>query len=398
MGTTISEATLVNFQRVSYAKIHPSGNLIAICGKNESGKTSKLDGLQAAICGHSSRDIKRPIKDGHGKASIELKLTDGSTLIRGYTPSGSTLRGIDAAGEKFGQREIDARLSSLGIDGRKFISMGEKDQLAALLSIVDLPFKPAELDAERKALESKRLQIGQAGKAIGDFTVDPSLPTEQTSAVDLIAAIRAGHASNEQIDIAEHSVQHWANEVEHLKASLEIAERNLVAVKDTLASAPGRIDTAALDAQLSTIEETNAAIRANENARSAVEEKASLRAAYEALTDEIKAIDKRKADGLANAEMPIEGMSFDEEGVLYQGVPFSRASGAKQLILSAAMIMATDPEIRVIVIRDGNVLDMENLAILQDMAEATDFQVFIEIVRETKGEEEYFFVEGELDA
>lgn len=396
MSTQITEATLVNFQKVTYAKLEPSGNLIVLAGKNGAGKTSTNDGLEAALTGHNGRNIKRPIKDGHGKASIEIKLTDGSTLIRGYTPSGTTLKGKDAAGNKFGQKEVDARLSSLGIDGRKFIGMGEKDQLKALLSIVDLPFDPAELDAERKAAEAKRLLVGQQGKAIGEVAVDENLPTEETSAQEILATIRACEASNTALNTIEHSVQHWSGEVAHLKESLAIAERNLAAANVDLVNAPERADTAVLEAQLATVEEANAAIRDNNAAAQQLAQKNALRQQYNKHTEEIEAIDKRKADGLAKAEMPIEGLNFDDEGVLYQGVPFSRASGREQLIVSCAMIMATNPEIRVIIIRDGNVLDVEGLEILQSMAEATDFQVFIEIVKEDKGDEEYFFVDGEL--
>lgn len=396
MSTKITEATLKNFQKVSFAKIEPSGNLIVLAGKNGAGKTSTNDGIEAVLTGHNGRNIKRPIKDGHGKATIDVKLSDGTTLIRGYTPSGTTLKGLDAAGNKFGQRDLDARISRLGIDGRKFISLGEKEQLQALLSIVDLPFKPAELDAERKMLEAQRLAVGQQGKAIGDPHADPNIPTEETSVSEIISAIRAGEASNELIDTAEHSVQHWAGEVEQLKEALATAERNLAGANAMLASSPERVDTNVLAAQLDSVEESNAAIRANNLVREQAQRKIELRAQYEELTEKIKALDKRKTDGLAQAEMPIEGLTFDDEGVLYQGVPFSRASGREQLIVSCAMIMATNPEIRVIIIRDGNVLDMEGMQILNDMAEATNFQVFIELVKEDKGDDEYYFSEGEL--
>ena len=396
MSTKITTATLTNFQKVSYAKIVPSGNLIVLAGKNESGKTSTLDGLQAALCGHNSRDIKRPIKDGHGKGAIEIQLSDGSTLLRGYTPSGATLKGKDAAGAQFGQQEIDKRLSSLGIDGRKFISLGAKEQLAALLSIVELPFVPAELDAERKKIEAARLLVGQQGKAIGDVEFDATLPAEETSVSELIRQYRDGQTQNGTLDAALDQMEEASVRVNELEAKLILAKANLKAAAETLKAAPDRVELEPLQEKIDTAEETNAAIRANNAAIQQAKRKDSLRDEYTALTTDIEAIDKRKKDGLAAAVMPIEGLDFDEEGVLYQGVPFSRASGAKQLIVSAAMIMATNPEIRVIVIRDGNVLDTDNLALLRDMAEATDFLVFIEIVAEDAGDNEYFFVDGEL--
>lgn len=403
MSTNITEATLKNFQKVSFAKIEPSGNLIVLAGKNGAGKTSTNDGLEAALTGHNGRNIKRPIKDGHGKATIDIKLSDGSTLIRGYTPSGTTLKGLDAEGNKFGQKDLDARISSLGIDGRKFISMGEKDQLAALLSIVDLPFKPAELDAERKRLEAQRLSVGQQGKALGEATIDASLPTEETSATEIIGAIREAQEQASRIADTQNSVSFAKNKVEEITAQIAELTRHLEQWTEAVIQHQAELeameqpaDVTGLEAQLASVEESNASIRANNQAREQAQRKLELRTEYEALTEQIKALDQRKVDGLAQAEMPIEGLNFDDEGVLYQGVPFSRASGREQLIVSCAMIMATNPEIRVIVIRDGNVLDMEGMEILQAMAEATDFQIFIELVKEDKGDEEYFFAEGEL--
>lgn len=397
MSTNITEATLKNFQKVSFAKIEPSGNLIVLAGKNGAGKTSTNDGLEAALTGHNGRNIKRPIKDGHGKATIDIKLSDGSTLIRGYTPSGTTLKGLDAEGNKFGQRDLDARISSLGIDGRKFISLGEKEQLAALLSIVDLPFKPAELDAERKRLEAHRLSVGQQGKALGDPHADPNIPTEETSVSELLGEYRKLESAQQDRNKYLTDLNESQYKVQDLERQLEVAREHLANVTESLGHMSDySADLDALRIQINTAEDANASIRANNQVREQAQRKLELRAEYEALTESIKALDQRKVDGLAQAEMPIEGLNFDDEGVLYQGVPFSRASGREQLIVSCAMIMATNPEIRVIVIRDGNVLDMEGMEILQSMAEATDFQIFIELVKEDKGDEEYFFAEGEL--
>ena len=401
MSTKITAATLTNFQRVSFAKIEPTGDLIVLAGKNMAGKTSTNDGIEAALCGHNSRNIKRPIKDGHGKGSIEVKLSDGSTLIRSYTPSGTTLKGTDADGVKFGQAEIDRRISSLGIDGRRFISLGEKEQLKALLNVVDLPFVPAELDADRKRIFEKR---ADANRTVKDLTAragqygpkTAGLPDEEVSVSELVAEHREAQLLNIKIEKADAAVVHWQERVDALKKELENAQTELDNASDYSAKAPEKVDLEAIQSQIDNAEQINADIR---TAKAAEQVRAALTTAKEsadALTAELEAIDKTKTNGLAAAEMPVEGLTFDDEGVLYQGVPFSRASGREQLIVSCAMIMATDPELRVIVIRDGNVLDMEGMQLLQDMAEATDFQVFIEIVAEDAGDHEFYFADGEL--
>ncbi|WP_461169311.1 AAA family ATPase [Arthrobacter sp. Z1-15] len=401
MSTKITAATLTNFQRVSFAKIEPTGNLIVLAGKNRAGKTSTNDGIEAALCGHNSRNIKRPIKDGHGKGSVEIQLSDGAKLIRTYTPSGTTLKGTDAEGNKFGQAEIDRRISSLGIDGRRFISLGEKEQLKALLNVVDLPFIPAELDAERKRIFDKRADANRAVKDLtaraGQYGPKPAgLPDEEVSVSELLAEHRAGQTLNHQIHVARTARDGWADKVERMKRELAEAEEQLKSAQQRLDGATKPVDLEAIQSQIDTAEQVNAAVR---TAKAADEVRAALATAKEsadALTTELEAIDKTKTDGLAAAEMPVEGLTFDDEGVLYQGVPFSRASGREQLIVSCAMIMATDPELRVIVIRDGNVLDMEGMQLLQDMAEATDFQIFIEIVAEDAGDHEFYFADGEL--
>lgn len=398
MTTQITETALTNFQRLSYARIEPTGSLIILAGKNATGKTSVIDGIEATLTGHNSRNIKRPIKDGHGKASLDTKLSDGSTLTRSYTPSGTTLKGRTADGKPFGQRELDARISSLGIDGRRFISLGEKEQLKALLSIVDLPFDPTDLDQERKRLEEERRLTGQQERALGDIPeIDNDLPTEETSATDLLTQIREAQESNSRRHSLITRRTEYAAYVEDLRQRLAEAETELADAEKAAENAPELVDVEPLEAQLATLEEQNAAIRANNQARDLAEQKEALGTKYDLYTADIHALDQKKADGLAQAVMPIEGLSFDNEGVLYQGVPFTRGSGREQLLVSAAMIMATDPEIRVIVIRDGNVLDTEGLQLLHDMAEATNFQIFIEIVQEEKGDTEYYFVDGAIE-
>lgn len=400
--STIESLEITNFQNVSAVKIEPTNSVIMLFGKNAAGKTSVLDAIETTFCKFNARVTKRPIKDGAGRADIKIKMTDGTFLHQKFTPSGPTLTGKKADGGKLGQRDLDQAMSLLGVDAAAFINAGEKKQLEILLSTVVLPFVPAELDAEIKDLEAKRLLAGQQGKAIGDVTVIPELPTEETSAQELIAAIRAAEDLKRENAEIENGVQVAANEVASLTAkiaeltgALESWTQTLEARTASLAGLPEPANTSALEARLATVEEANADIRANNTAREQVDRKNALRAEWAKYDAHIKTVQQRKADGLAAAEMPVEGLSFDEEGVLYQGVPFSRASGAEQIIVSAAMIIATDPEVRTMVIRNGNMMDETSLQTLQSMCEDNEFQAFVEFVSDSE-DHEFRLVDGEL--
>src|SRR5699024_10752972 len=120
--TVIESLEIKNFQRVSAVKIEPSNNIVALFGQNAQGKTSILDAIETSMTGFNSKFTKRPIKENTGRADIEITLTDGSKIHRKFTPSGSTLAAADGDGTKWGQRDLDAALSALGVDARSFIS------------------------------------------------------------------------------------------------------------------------------------------------------------------------------------------------------------------------------------------------------------------------------------
>lgn len=400
--STIESLEITNFQRISAVKIEPTNSVILLFGKNAAGKTSILDAIETGFCKFNAKFIKRPIRDGAGRADIKIKLTDGTQLHQKFTPSGPTLTGKKANGDKLGQRDLDQALSVLGVDAASFIMAGEKRQLETLLSIVELPFVPAELDAEIKALEAKRLLAGQQAKVIGDFDVDASLPTEETSANDLISRIRLANDQLDKIKDAERALAYATDQVTSLKAKIEELKTDLVNWEHEATSRQAELDAQVkpadvteLEEQLIGVEESNAAIRATNSAREQAARKDKLHEEWNAFDARIKEVQKRKADGLATAEMPVEGLSFDEEGVLYQGVPFSRASGAEQIIVSAAMIIATDPEVRTMVIRNGNVMDERSLQVLQSMCEENNFQAFVEFVSDSE-DHEFRLVDGEL--
>ena len=89
--------------------------------------------------------------------------------------------------------------------------------------------------------------------------------------------------------------------------------------------------------------------------------------------------------------MPVEGLGvdFDDDGahVMFNGVPFEQASTAEKLRVSTAIAMAANPELRVLRISDGSLLDDKSMAILTEFAGKHDFQLWIELVRpnETTG-------------
>lgn len=112
----IKSTELTKFQRLNYVQIAPSGSLVALAGKNKQGKSSILDGLEAAICGHNGRVITRPINDGADKAGITVETDDGLIISRTYTAAGSKLTIKAGDGAKYGQAKLDSLIGALGAE------------------------------------------------------------------------------------------------------------------------------------------------------------------------------------------------------------------------------------------------------------------------------------------
>lgn len=373
-----------NYKRLKAVEIVPdkAGNLVFVAGRNGQGKSSVLDSITAALGGVNAKTTPKPIRDGEDRAEIVLE-TEDLVVTRRFTPSGSTLKVASPDGATYskGQARLDDLLGKLSLDPLAFTQLSDRDQLATLLGLVELPFDPVELDGERKAVFDQRTEVNRrvkelAAKGVG-FTVTE--PVSEVSVAGLIEKFRAAQdvvsrQEREQRELSQVAAR--ILEIEHELEGLRITHRDLTkAVGDHK-----MVDLDSIQAQIDGAETTNADARQYADYEATKNQHQAAKAQADELTRKLAEIDKRKADGLAAAKFPVDALGFDEGGVTYQGVPFKQASSAEQLRVSLAMAIALNPELRVIRIADGSLLDSDNLALIEGMARDHDFQVWIEMV------------------
>lgn len=87
---------------------------------------------------------------------------------------------------------------------------------------------------------------------------------------------------------------------------------------------------------------------------------------------------------LASAKFPVPGLAFDAEGVTLDGIPFKQCSQGQALRVSVAIGLAANPKLKVLLVRDGSLLDAKGLQLLAEMAAAAEAQVFVERVGDGK--------------
>ncbi|MFF5791096.1 AAA family ATPase [Paeniglutamicibacter sp. NPDC012692] len=409
----IISLTTTNFKRARHAQIipDPSGNLVIVAGKNGQGKSSILDSITAALGGVNAKTTPRPIRDGEDRAEIVLQ-TEDLIVTRTFTPSGSrlTVKSTDGATFSKGQAKLDELIGKLSLDPLAFTQLSDRAQLEALLELVELSFSPDALEAERKSVFDRRSEVNRrvkelAGQMAGIPAFPADLPADEVSVSDLLDQYRAGSDLIRDHESAENEVARIAEKIRGLRtqeASIQaqIAEAidDSIVAGDRVAAlqAAPRPDLTGLQERIDNAEATNRMVRDFKAARVVASNHKAASDESAGLTAELETIAQTKAEGLAAAKFPVDGLGFDEDGVTYQGVPFKQASSAEQIRVSLAMAIALNPGLRVIRIADGSLLDSDSLELIRDQAAAHDFQIWIEMVGSR--DDAYVIEDGEVAA
>lgn len=401
--------TAENVKVLKAVRIEPQGSTLVIGGRNGAGKSTVLDSIMYALAGGKSLP-EMPIRRGQTRANIVLDL--GSLRVeRKFTARGSTIvvRGTDQREYTNPQQLLDDLWSKMGFDPLAFTRMSAKQQADILRQIVGLDF--TELDEERKRTYEERTQANRALKTadahlqkLPYYSDAPAVEVGMAEAVQKLSAAEAANLGRRQALEAVEAIKREGNEINRqrteiaakiadLRRQIEDLERQDAALemrfeqkkaehktaKQKAESLPEE-DTTALREWVSNLEETNRKVRANSVHAAQKAERDRLQADWERLNDRIAEIDAEKAQRIREAPYPIPDLGLNDSGVTYRDLPFEQASSAEQLRVSLAIALALNTELRVVLIRDGSLLDNDSLQMVAEMAEAAGAQVLIERV------------------
>jgi len=408
----IIKLTAENVKRLKAIEITPNGNLVVIGGMNEQGKSSTIDSIAMAF-GGKKHIPPQPVRRGAKKATIVCE-TEDLIVTRTMTPEGGgTLKVGTRDGKVYQspQSILDAMTGQLTFDPLAFSNMEDRAQLNTLKKLVGLDF--SDLEQKRTGLYDERTEINRKGKRlVGELAglpEFPNAPTKEVSVADLMGELEKQQAhnvkivnkkmalENDQIATAAQSnhIQEIGKQIEALKIQLSnlqqekinlelsLKDRNKTeAKKEKEIQGMVEADTQKITVQISSAEETNRQVRANQEKVKLNKEIEKLRVEKQAFTDKINEIDEQKTAQLSQAKFPIDGLSFNEDGVLFNDLPFSQAASSQRLKISTAMGFAMNPDLRVLLIKDGSLLDDGNLKLMAEMAEKEDAQIWMERVGE----------------
>lgn len=409
---TIVELRAENVKRLRAVAIRPDGAIVEIAGKNKQGKTSILDAIWWALAG--TKNIQAaPIREGADKAMIELDL--GRYIVRrtltrkkdGEPEATATLRVETKDGLLLKQPQgvLDSFLDALTFDPLQFLRAKPKEQFdLARRFVPEIDFDAIDAANLKDVTDRRDWNRDAESRRRAAALIDAPADFEPRDETTLLNALTEAAEENDTIAARKRRREQMASVCERLEtdaetmrkeseelsrkaaAKLEEAARLLDRAKKDralLAEAedlPEPIDTAKLRQDLDEARAYNAAgARAAEKKR-LIAEAADLEAKAAAADARLKAREKAKRAAVAAAKIPVPGLTFGDGVIMLNGKPFEQASDAEQLETSIAVAMAGNPELRVIRVRDGSLLDHDAMQVLADLAEKKGFQVWIERV------------------
>lgn len=406
--------------------------VVTVGGNNGAGKSSALDSIAYAL-GGMSLVPERPIRDGEAEAIVALDLEGGLRVERKFTRTGdgirSTLKVVAADGARYPspQAMLDKLVGALSFDPLEFERMKPAEQRALLARIagIDLDAQAKEIAALSNArLEAKRDLNAARGALEGATPPDDGAPMNETPASMILDKLKAAQeladaarraeikadgakqfeqAAGENLnrlakDIAEAesrlaalSAQYEPAVMAHAKASedYEIASRAHLEAK---AKVP---DMATVQAELGRLDAMNAQARL----RKAYDAKtAAVLAAEDAhvkATEDVGRAQERHRLEIERAAFPVEGLGLSDTGPTWNGVPLGQASQAERIRASLALGMALNPGLKVLLVRDGSLLDKDSRRLVAEMAAANDAQVWMEIVTDDPSQAAVIIADGE---
>lgn len=114
----------------------------------------------------------------------------------------------------------------------------------------------------------------------------------------------------------------------------------------------------------------------------------AVKAKAEKMDSDIDKLASERAGLIASAELPIAGLSFTDDGLTLNGIPFvpGKVSDSQILMTATKLVVASNPNTRIFRIARGESLGAKRLAEIIEIARENHFQGFVENV--VRGQEE----------
>jgi DNA repair exonuclease SbcCD ATPase subunit len=393
--------------RLAEVKFDPDGGLIVVGGENGAGKSSLLDAIRWALDGVKPKG-KELLHHGADKGVVTLDLAGEVVEVRrAVTEKGTTLKvtGPDGSDLKKPQGVLDALCGRFGIDPTEFLTLNDEQQTKRVQEVMGVDF--SDLDAKHKRLYEERTNANRRVRdAEGELRnrprPEPGDPTEEVVLSTLLKEIaeaeewersfKKDEAELEELRVDAASIKAEISQLENRTKELTTQRAQIVelgkALKEkfdsrvpTLAETQANgSDAASLRAKLTNAETINARVAVGKRRAEAEDKVRTLGIEAEKVDKALADVQSERAKRIAEAPLRVDGVDIRDGVVCYNGAPLSEASDGQRLRVAFEIASAGNPDLRVLFLRHGALLDSKNRKTVAELACERGYTVVMEVV------------------
>ena len=446
----IKKLQLLNFQVIENFEAEFDGNVYFVTGDNELGKSTLLKAIGALLTGQRDDVLRNGASKGFAKMivgddgeeyDVQLSFTENNprgTLTIKQKSTGMQTNNVTMLQRIFGYQDFDAvefsRWSETAEGRRKQIAVVKSLLPEAVRNrISEIDEAVAELKTER-TIVNRDVKTATALRDTANVGLTPEDKAKYVNPIDVTELVEKAKTNAQLIEKAKtvrsmlaQREQQLANIPNHiayaedaLKQAQETARKMFEDAEKAYNETIAKLTEEKADCErrkanaeewlkkyeannpekenaedtLARVQEHNAMCEKVRKYNERQSELMAAKAKAEKMDADIAKLADERAALIANAELPIDGLTFTEDGLELNGVPFvpGKVSDSQTMEIAAKLVIASNPTVKVFRIARGESLGAKRLQTIVDIAKRNGFQGFIEQVQRGQNEmlvEEY---------
>ncbi|MCL4415261.1 MAG: AAA family ATPase [Actinobacteria bacterium] len=407
-----------NVKKLKAIEINFEDGITILSGKNGAGKSSVIDSIWFTLSGKDSlKNTTKPIREGQKDAISTVNLGD-YIVTRNWTANDTSyLKVENKDGAKFPspQALLDRLIGDLSFDPLEFARLDAKAQKQTLLKLLNIEDKLQVLEDGYKEIFDERTLTGRDWKAAkaqleGMKKPDEKLPGKEIDIPSISLELKKATEHNdeiwkleEQLKASKENEAQISNNIAELEKELKKYKESLKNIQNEVSGIESEIKSRTKINTETISKKWGEAMAINDKIKDArlyfakKSDVEKLEAEGKAKTAELEKIKAEIQSLVTSSKMPIDGLAVDEDGVIFNDIPFAQLSSAEQLKVSLSIAMAMNPTLKDIFIRDGSLLDSSSKEVIKQLATEKGYDIIIEQVDET-GKVGIYIEDGEVMA
>lgn len=406
----IQQVKIKDFKVLKNIEEEVNGNHIMLMGENGVGKSSFIQFIEIALGKNTNIPPNATgegevITDKNGnKYTFSVKFKDGKPVVTVTSPDGlkdtrkGTLAGIVGAMEF----DIDefAELSKT--------PKGRKEQVEIFKSFLpeeirnDLAKYEANVLANYNDRTEVNRQIKEKEGAIKQHPLFNQIGVakfEKIDTAEVYAKFESANESNNKIKEVQLRLDQRKREIEEKEQQIKDLQLKIDQLKDMVYQAEETnkkaeqflkdnklTDLSGFEEQIKTASEKNKLFESAESLKKDIGIVEKMKEESGELTAKIESEKGAIALAIREMEAPVDGLTFDDEQLVYNGIPVNpdSLSTSEIMELGIRLKMAENPELGILFIQRGESLGAKRLKEIQSIADKAGWQIIMEQVERGK--------------